>query len=58
MDSILLIGIDSDISRCYDRYMSEYVGNLHVHSTYSDGTGTIEEIAEAARDCGAWISSV
>lgn len=32
--------------------MSEYVGNLHVHSTYSDGTGTIEEIAEAARDAG------
>ncbi len=26
----------------------EYVGNLHIHSTYSDGTATIEEIAAAA----------
>ena len=32
--------------------MHEYVGNLHVHSTYSDGAGTIEEIAGAARKAG------
>jgi hypothetical protein len=30
----------------------EYAGNLHVHSTYSDGTSTIEEIAAAARRAG------
>ncbi|MBO8168055.1 MAG: CehA/McbA family metallohydrolase [Thermoanaerobacteraceae bacterium] len=27
----------------------EYVGNLHVHSTYSDGTGDIADIVKAAR---------
>lgn len=32
--------------------MNEYVGNLHVHSTYSDGTGTVEEIARAANRAG------
>jgi hypothetical protein len=32
--------------------MNEYVGNLHVHSTYSDGTGTIEDIAHAAEKAG------
>lgn len=32
--------------------MNEYVGNLHVHSTYSDGTGTIEEIAGEAEKAG------
>ena len=26
----------------------DYAGSLHVHSTYSDGTGTVEEIADAA----------
>ncbi|MBI4831652.1 MAG: CehA/McbA family metallohydrolase [Candidatus Lindowbacteria bacterium] len=30
----------------------EYVGNLHIHSKYSDGTATIEEIAAAARRAG------
>jgi hypothetical protein len=30
----------------------EYVGNLHIHSTYSDGTATIEEIAAAAGRAG------
>jgi hypothetical protein len=30
----------------------EYVGNLHIHSTYSDGTATIDEIAAAARRAG------
>ena len=28
----------------------EYVGNLHVHSWYSDGTGSIYQIAQAARE--------
>ncbi|GAW93064.1 CehA/McbA family metallohydrolase [Calderihabitans maritimus] len=32
--------------------MYEYVGNLHVHSCYSDGSATIPEIAEAARKAG------
>ena len=32
--------------------MYEYVGNIHVHSTYSDGTGTVEEIAAAAEKAG------
>jgi hypothetical protein len=27
----------------------EYVGNLHIHSLYSDGAGSVEQIAEAAR---------
>lgn len=27
----------------------EYVGNLHIHSTHSDGTATVEQIAAAAR---------
>ncbi len=30
----------------------EYVGNLHVHSVYSDGFGLHEEIARAALDAG------
>ncbi len=29
--------------------MHEYVGSIHVHSTYSDGSGTVEEIASAAQ---------
>ena len=29
--------------------MHEYVANLHVHSVYSDGTGTMDEIALAAK---------
>lgn len=29
--------------------MHEYVGNVHIHSTYSDGTGTVEEITRAAQ---------
>ena len=32
--------------------MHEYVGALHIHSTYSDGTGKIEDIARAAYDSG------
>jgi hypothetical protein len=32
--------------------MREYVGNLHIHSTYSDGTATVEEIAAAAKRAG------
>jgi hypothetical protein len=30
----------------------EYVGNLHTHSVYSDGTGTHEDIARAAEEAG------
>ena len=30
--------------------MYEYVGAIHIHSVYSDGTGKIEEIAKAAYD--------
>ena len=30
----------------------EVVGNLHIHTTYSDGTGTPEQIAAAARGAG------
>lgn len=32
--------------------MFEYVGNLHVHSTSSDGSLSIEEIAVAAKEAG------
>ncbi|KKM12281.1 hypothetical protein SY88_03720 [Clostridiales bacterium PH28_bin88] len=32
--------------------MFEYVANLHVHSTYSDGAKTVEEIAADARRAG------
>ena len=32
--------------------MNEYVGAIHIHSTYSDGTGKIEDIAQAASDSG------
>ncbi len=32
--------------------MYTYPGNLHIHSTYSDGTGTIPEIASAAKAAG------
>jgi hypothetical protein len=32
--------------------MYEYSGAIHIHSTYSDGTGKIEEIAEAASESG------
>ncbi len=32
--------------------MFEYIGNIHIHSTYSDGSGTIEEIAASAISAG------
>lgn len=33
-----------------------YPGAIHIHSTYSDGTGTVEEIAKAAKKAGlSWI---
>lgn len=32
--------------------MHELIANLHMHTTYSDGTGTHKEIAEAALDSG------
>ncbi|RQD76763.1 MAG: PHP domain-containing protein [Candidatus Syntrophonatronum acetioxidans] len=30
--------------------MYEYVGSVHIHSTYSDGWGSVEKIAQAARE--------
>jgi nitrogenase molybdenum-iron protein alpha/beta subunit len=30
----------------------DYKGAIHVHSTYSDGTGTVEEIMQAANEAG------
>lgn len=32
--------------------MFEYVGSLHIHTNYSDGTGTIKEIAGYANEVG------
>lgn len=32
--------------------MKEYVGAIHIHSVYSDGTGEIKDIAEAAGEAG------
>ena len=32
--------------------MYNYSGNIHIHSSYSDGTGTIEEIANEANRAG------
>ena len=32
--------------------LREYQGNLHIHSSYSDGTGSVLEIAESARRAG------
>ncbi len=31
---------------------ARYSGIIHVHSTYSDGSGTVEEIIQAGRDAG------
>ncbi|NIM98049.1 MAG: hypothetical protein GTO24_08230, partial [candidate division Zixibacteria bacterium] len=31
---------------------NDYRGAIHIHSTYSDGKGTIEEIAASARQVG------
>jgi len=28
--------------------MHEYVGNVHMHTTYSDGTGTFDDLVAAA----------
>lgn len=30
----------------------EYVGNLHIHSRYSDGAGSVREIAQSAKKAG------
>ncbi len=32
--------------------MYEYAGAIHIHSTYSDGTGTVEHIAGCANEAG------
>ncbi|MDY6855258.1 MAG: CehA/McbA family metallohydrolase [Thermodesulfobacteriota bacterium] len=37
--------------KIYNRYF-EYVGNMHIHSTYSDGTKSIEDIARIAQKSG------
>ena len=34
----------------------KYLGAIHIHSVHSDGTGDIEEITKAAKECGlGWI---
>ncbi len=43
LDEVPMLGVP----RCYD-----YAGALHVHSTYSDGIGTVNEIAKAGNDAG------
>ena len=35
-----------------DNFAFEYKGNIHIHSSYSDGAGTIPEIAGYAKDMG------
>ena len=35
-----------------DRYLFEYLGNLHIHSTFSDGNGTVPEIVGTAAKAG------
>ena len=35
-----------------DRFQFEYVGNFHIHSTFSDGDGTVPEIAKTAAKAG------
>lgn len=44
----------SQSSRESDRggRLFDYAGSAHVHSTYSDGTGTVAQIARAAREAG------
>jgi len=37
----------------HGKNIEEYVGALHVHSTYSDGTGAVSEILDAARRADA-----
>lgn len=32
--------------------MNEYIGAIHIHSIFSDGSGKVEEIAEAASEVG------
>ena len=35
-----------------DGHLFEYTGNLHIHTVYSDGGGTVEDIVKAARKVG------
>ena len=35
-----------------DRFQFEYVGNLHIHSTFSDGNSTVPQIAKTAAEAG------
>lgn len=34
--------------------MHEYVGTSHIHLVYSDGTGTVEEVINYAREVGLY----
>ena len=43
---------DGDSSGARPGEWLERTGALHIHSRYSDGTGTIEEILSAARGAG------
>ena len=31
-----------------------YVGAIHIHTTYSDGTGTVDEVINAAQKSKSW----
>ena len=33
-------------------HIYQYIGVVHVHTAFSDGEGTIEEVIAAARDAG------
>lgn len=51
------IGFRGVWSYFYERFvtvflMHEYIGAIHIHSVYSDGTGAIPEIARAASEVG------
>lgn len=43
-------GMQSSIIGAMDRYV--YKGVVHMHSTYSDGNDTVEDVMDAASECG------
>ena len=44
------------IGACYNTRMHYYPGALHMHTRHSDGTGTVDDLAAAARRAGLrWI---
>src|SRR5919109_3155835 len=56
----MLVSISTSIGaterRRFYLTMRYYPGALHMHTTYSDGTGTVDEVIQAARDAGLrWI---